>query len=160
MQPSKEKASSPKARRGHNRDFELLRLRPNESQSAVIRQAAERQVKRQWELRRSIWKDANGTADVAALLTAAYRLLDPRRRRMLRERIQLTYDLLAESHTEAALLSQSAAAVENADEASWRASSARSDKAGTDAGSDPSLAELREILAIVRSAADDVRVSA
>ena len=159
MQPYQENAKPPEARRGNSRDFELLRLRPNESQSAVIRQAAERQVKRQWQLRRSIWKDANGTADFAAVLTAAYRLLDPRRRRVLRERIQLTYDLLAESHAEAALLSQSAAAVENADQASLQTSAASND-AQANTSSDPSLAELREILAIVRSASDDVRVSA
>jgi hypothetical protein len=74
-------------------DFRSLEVRASETSVELIRHAATRQVRRSRELASEV-RFFNASAHVASILASAYRLLDPRRRQTLNERVSLSPLLL------------------------------------------------------------------
>ena len=127
------KLTSPRAsNRLSRQDFGLLKLPDREASIDAIRNAAILRVK---DARRRPVRDS----DVAVILTAAYRLLDPRRRQRVSERVQLSlpaWEAVAVEVPPPALLPPRGPAPAVAD----------------DLNSEPTLDELRQILLMVRAA--------
>ncbi len=87
-------------------DFKRLGLSSSECRAAIIRQAASKRARRVWSRKRHA---AASATEVANIASSTYRLLDPRRRANLVERIQLCFpldreDRLERSHPTLAIL--------------------------------------------------------
>lgn len=148
MNAVKEQFVRPNNRFSSLQDFRSLEVRDREASIELIRAAAVRQVRRSRRMADSLmYDDAN--SHVGSILASAYRLLDPRRRTTRSERVNLSPLLVRdENDADAAfanpLISFDATVDLENDEV-------KSADLPSPASSDPSISELRDMLAILRA---------
>jgi hypothetical protein len=124
-------------------DFRSLEIKQRESSIDMIRFAATRQVRRSRKLAGAMTFNDRG-GHVASILAAAYRLLDPRRRKNRTERVNLSRMLIVEDESPATKpLVKHDFVDANADNVAFESPLTQS--------SDPTISELRDMLSMIRA---------
>ncbi len=129
-------------------DFRSLEVRDREASIELIRAAAVRQVRRSRRMADSLmYDDAN--SHVASILASAYRLLDPRRRTTRSERVNLSPLFVRdENETDSTFANPLISFDATVDMENDEIKSADLPQV---VSSDPSISELRDMLAILRA---------
>ncbi len=130
-------------------DFRSLEVRDREASVEMIRAAAVRQVRRSRKLAGSLMFD-NAHGHVASILASAYRLLDPRRRNTRSERVNLSPMFIREDSDFHPIVAQPLIVFDTDTEEATEDASAQL-AATQESSTEPSLSELRSMLAMIRS---------
>ena len=128
-------------------DFRSLEVRPSETSVELIRHAATRQVRRSRELASAV-RFFNTSSHVGSILASTYRLLDPRRRQTLSERVSLSPLIIRD---ELAADEDSRRPLLRFDSVPQRRSEYLAETTSSLQTTDPTLNEIRGMVAMIKS---------